>query len=115
MEVEKGQMLVDKNDQVVPGQLLVSGLIGKEGEEIPVAAKGKVWGETWYKSHVELPLETTFNVFNGKEKQRYSILLGNLEVPVWGFGKPKFKEYEMEKQSKKSTFFEMGTPDSIRK
>jgi similar to stage IV sporulation protein len=110
MEVEKGQMLVDKNDQVVPGQVLVSGLIGKEGEEIQVAAKGKVWGETWYKSHVELPLETTFNVFNGKEEQKYSILLGNLEVPVWGFGKPKFKEYETENNRKKIHFLKWELP-----
>jgi similar to stage IV sporulation protein len=85
-------------------------LIGKEGEEIPVAAKGKVWGETWYKSHVELPLETTFNVFNGKEKQKYSILLGNLEIPVWGFGKPKFKEYEMENSRKKVHFLKWELP-----
>ncbi len=113
MEVEKGQMVVEKNDQVMPGQLLVSGLIGKEGEEIPVAAKGKVWGETWYKSHVELPLETTFNVFNGKEQQKYAILLGKMEIPVWGFGKPPFKEYETENNPKKIHFLKWELPISF--
>ncbi|WML54099.1 sporulation protein YqfD [Neobacillus sp. PS3-12] len=93
MEVEKGQKLVDIHDQVVPGQIIVSGLIGKEGEEIPIAAKGKVWGETWYKSHVELPLKTTFNVYNGKEDQKYLIQarkcrdthLGVWKIKIQGF------------------------------
>ena len=33
---------------VQEGQLLVSGLIGKEGESLQVPAKGEIWGETWY-------------------------------------------------------------------
>lgn len=104
MEIEKGQSVVDKNEQVVPGQILVSGLIGKEGEEIPVAATGKVWGETWYKSHVELPLKTTFNVFSGKEELKYALRIGDINIPIWGFGKSKFKESETE-TSKKSFYF----------
>jgi similar to stage IV sporulation protein len=112
-EVETGQKVVELHEQVVPGQILVSGLIGKEGEEKPIAAKGKVWGETWYISHVELPLKTNFNVYNGKEQQRYSILAGNLEIPIWGFGKPEFKEFETEKNSKKIRFLKWELPISI--
>lgn len=110
MEVETGQKVVDLHEQVVPGQILVSGLIGKEGEEKLVAAKGKVWGETWYKSHVELPLKTNFNVYNGKEEQRYSIQAGNVEIPIWGFGKPKYKEFETEENSKKIHFLKWELP-----
>lgn len=111
--VERGQLVIEKNDQVEKGQLLVSGLIGKEGEEIPVAAKGEIWGVTWYKSHVELPLHTNFNVFNGKEQQKYSLQVSNIEIPIWGFEKPKFKEYETEKNIKKIHFFKWELPVSI--
>lgn len=113
MYIEKGQPLVNINDQVKPGQLLVSGMIGKEGEEQLVAAKGDVWGETWYKSHVELPLQTKFNVFNGKEEEKYTLLLGKWAVPIWGFGKPGFKEYESEKNLKNVHFLKWVLPISL--
>lgn len=111
--VEKGKPVVDIHDHVQKGQLLVSGLIGKEGEEIPVAAKGEVWGETWYKSQVEQPLNTKFYVFNGKTQEKHSILLGKWEIPVWGFGKPKFKNYEVEQNNHSIHFLKWDLPISI--
>ncbi|WP_066064121.1 sporulation protein YqfD [Neobacillus soli] len=112
MFVETGQAVVEKNDHVEAGQLLVAGEFGPEGKTELVAAKGKVWGETWYKSHVVLPIVTNFKVYNGKEKQKYSILLGKLEVPVWGFGKPEFKKYETEKDVRKIHFLKWDLPIS---
>jgi len=112
MFIENGQKIVDINDHVEKGQLLVSGTFGQEDNPELVAAKGEVWGETWYKSHVELPLVTKFNVYNGKEEQKYSLLLGKLEVPVWGFGKPKFKHYETEKNVHKIRFLNWELPIS---
>jgi similar to stage IV sporulation protein len=113
MFVETGQKMVDINDHVQPGQILVSGVIGKEGQTQQVAAVGEVWGETWYRSHVELPLETNFFVFNGLEKQKHSIILGNLEIPIWGFGGTEFNEYESEKNVKKIHFLKWELPISI--
>jgi similar to stage IV sporulation protein len=113
MFVEIGQKKVDINDHVQPGQVLVSGVIGKEGQTQQVAAVGEVWGETWYRSHVELPLETNFFVFNGQEKRKHSIILGNLEIPIWGFGEPEFKEYESDKNVKSIHFLKWELPISI--
>ncbi|MEH7010106.1 sporulation protein YqfD [Neobacillus niacini] len=113
MYIETGQKIVDINDHVEQGQLLVSGVIGKEGQTQQVAAIGEVWGETWYKSHVELPLETNFFVFNGQEKRKHSLIIGNLEIPIWGFGEPEFKEYETEKNVKKINFLKWELPISI--
>ena len=113
MYVETGKKMVDINDHVEPGQLLVSGVIGKEGQTQQVAAVGEVWGETWYRSHVELPLKTNFSVFNGQEKQKHSIIIGNLEIPFWGFGEPEFTEYEVEKNIKKIHFLKWELPISI--
>ena len=71
MFVEEGQKVVNIHDSVAEGQILVSGLIGKEGETIEVPAKGKIWGETWYKSDVELPIKSNFKVYNGNEQRKY--------------------------------------------
>lgn len=113
MYVEKGQPIVDLHDHVQRGQLLVSGLIGKEGEEKPVAAKGEIWGETWYKSHVELPLNSTFSVFNGKEKRKHYLLIGKVKIPVWGFGNPSYKEFETETSTQKIRFLRWQLPVSV--
>ncbi|MCM2531600.1 sporulation protein YqfD [Neobacillus pocheonensis] len=112
MNIHVGQMVVDKNDQVQPGQLLVSGEIGQEGQTQLVPAEGEVWGETWYTSHVELPLKTNFNVFNGKEEQKYYIEMGKFDIPIWGFGKSKFKESETEKIVHKIHFLKWDLPIS---
>ncbi|MGG1400503.1 sporulation protein YqfD [Bacillus salipaludis] len=113
MYVEDGQQVVNINDHVEPGQLLVSGEIGMEGKTKAIAAKGEVWGETWYKSHVELPFETKFTVFNGKEKEKHYVKVGNFEIPVWGFGKPEFKEYETETNDHKIHFLKWELPVSF--
>ncbi|WP_026563540.1 sporulation protein YqfD [Bacillus sp. UNC41MFS5] len=112
MYIENGQKMVDINDHVERGQLLVSGAFGQEENPELVAAKGEVWGETWYKSHVELPLETNFKVYNGKEKEKHFILLGNFELPVWGFGKPEFSNYETEENVHKIHFLKWELPVS---
>ena len=110
--VEKGKKLVNVNDHVNKGQLLVSGLIGKEGQTEQVSAIGEIKGETWYKSYVELPLKSNFQVFNGNEKRKFMMKIGDLSIPIWGFGKPKYKEYEVEGYSKKLHFLYWDLPIS---
>ncbi|MEH7334029.1 sporulation protein YqfD [Neobacillus drentensis] len=113
MDIEYGQKVVDRNDHVEAGQLLVSGIIGEDGLKPElVSAQGEVWGETWYKSHVELPFKTNFNVFNGKEKQKYYLSFGKLEVPIWGFGEHGFKKFETEKDVHKIHFLKWELPVS---
>jgi len=110
MYIENGQKVVDINDHVEAGQVLVSGEFGQEENPELVAAKGEVWGETWYKSHVELPLVTNFKVYNGKEKEKHFIVLGNFELPIWGFGKPEFSNYETEENVHKIHFLKWELP-----
>lgn len=115
MFVEEGQPIVDINEHVKPGQLLVSGEIGKEGETKSVSAKGEVLGETWYKSDVELPLETTFQVFNGNEKIKHSILVGSFSIPIWGFGEHAYKQFETESEEKTFRLLKWELPISYIK
>ena len=111
MDIDDGQKKVDVHDLVEPGQLLVSGQIGQAGKETKlVAAKGDVWGEIWYTSHVELPMKTKFSVYSGKEKRKYSLLMGSLEVPVWGFGHHEFNEYKTERNIHKLHFLKWELP-----
>jgi similar to stage IV sporulation protein len=112
MYVEKGQQLVNRYDYVEQGQTLVSGQIGSGDHTEYVAAKGEVWGETWYTSRVNLPLQTDFKVFSGEEKRKQSLLIGQLEIPIWGFGKPKFKKFETERNEHKIHFLKWNLPIS---
>ncbi|MED3624817.1 sporulation protein YqfD [Neobacillus thermocopriae] len=111
--VEEGKKVVDIHDYVQKGQLLVSGEIGQDGENVKlVPAKGKVWGETWYKSHVEQPLDTKFKVLNGNEKQRHALAFGKFELPIWGFKDPEYKQFETEKTIYKLHFLKWVLPVS---
>ncbi|AIE60788.1 sporulation protein YqfD [Bacillus methanolicus] len=113
MFVEKGVPIVKVHEHVLPGQLLVSGTYGKEGKIVNVAAKGEILGETWYKSEVDLPLKSTFQVFNGNEKRKYYLKIGSLRINVWGFKKPEYSEYEKERHEKNIRFLKWNLPLSI--
>jgi similar to stage IV sporulation protein len=90
--VEKGQPIVGVNDYVKKGSLLVSGLIGKEKKPQLVSAKGEIWGEVWYQTEVEVPLNTSFQTYTGKYKNRHYVSLFGLNVPVYGFSEGEFKD-----------------------
>ncbi|MEH7885456.1 sporulation protein YqfD [Bacillus sp. JJ1609] len=113
--VEKGEPVVKVNDYVLPGQLLVSGLYGKEDDLKSVAASGEILGETWYSTKVELPLKSTFQVFNGNEKRKYALKIVGKVLPVWGFGKPEFSEYETEVNEQRVKFFKWSLPLTVEK
>jgi similar to stage IV sporulation protein len=98
--VEKGQPLVQVNDYVDKGQVLVSGLIGKEDNKKSIAAVGEVLGETWYLTQADIPIKTTLPVLTGEAFNRHSIKVGSLKMPVWGFFNKDFErqeEYEAER------------------
>nr|WP_047475604.1 sporulation protein YqfD [Bacillus siamensis] len=84
MFVQKGQPMAFVNDHVDKGQLLVSGLIGNEDRK--VASKAEIYGETWYKSEVTVPLETSFTLYTGKVRTKHKLSFGSWGVPFWGFG-----------------------------
>lgn len=110
MFVEDGQPVVNVHDHVKPGQLLVSGIIGKEGQTKTIPAKGEIYGETWYMAKVELPLKSTFQVFNGNEKRKSYLKLGNWQIPIWGFGKVDYKKFETESNETKIRFLKWELP-----
>ncbi|MCD8501250.1 MAG: sporulation protein YqfD [Bacillaceae bacterium] len=113
--VEEGKGKVVPNDFVEKGDLLISGLIGKEGRMEMVPAKGKVLGEIWYKSSVEIPLKSEYSVLTGEKKIKHSIDISKLSIPVWGFGPPEFSQYEMNENEKGLYFLKWKLPISYNK
>lgn len=114
MFVEEGLPQVDINEMVKPGQILVSGIYGKEDKAKTVSAKGEVFGETWYKVQAKQPLNNTLHVFNGKEKIKHHLKIGNWKLPIWGYGKIEFKEFEAEENEKKLQFLKWKLPISYQ-
>ena len=108
--VEEGQTLIKVNDYVKKGQILVSGEIGKEDEKQLVPARGKIFGETWYKSTVVVELSTKFNVFTGQNNTKHYLQLGSLSIPIWGFSKNNYKNFETEEYQKQVKFIKWNLP-----
>jgi similar to stage IV sporulation protein len=113
--VEEGKPVKAVNDLVKKGDILVSGKIGKEGEEVYVPARGKIYGETWYKSAVEVEITTKLNVMTGENKQKHYISIGDLRIPVWGYGKVEYKEYQTELNKRHIKFFNWELPIAYEK
>lgn len=113
--IEEGQPLIEINDFVNKGDILVSGIIGKEGNTEIVAAKGTVYGEVWYKSNVTVPLKTTFNVFTGETKTKHQLSFSSFTLPFWGFGENKFSEYEIQEYNKPLYFWKWELPLAYQK
>lgn len=108
--VEQGQGKVVPNNFVEKGQMLISGFIGKEGKMEIAPAKGKILGEIWYKSNVSIPLVSEFATLTGESKKQYSISVLNVTLPIWGFGKPEFTEYEINEYSHNLRFLKWILP-----
>jgi len=114
MFVEKGKSIVKVNDYVGKGQLLVSGIIGTEEKPEIVSAKGVIKGQTWYKANVEVPLETKFSVYNGDEKTKHYLKFWNVSIPIWGFIKPDYSNYEEEVTIRPLYFLQWKLPVSYK-
>jgi similar to stage IV sporulation protein len=110
MFVEEGQPMVSINDYVQKGDLLVSGFIGQEGKIEVVSARGEIMGETWHDAKVTVPLSTQFNVLTGKTKTTHYINVLSWNIPVWGFGKHSFEEFEISNEEKPFNFLKWSLP-----
>lgn len=117
MFVQKGQPMAAIHDHVEKGQLLVSGLIGSEDHQQEVASKAEIYGETWYRSEVTVPLETLFNVYTGKVRTKHKLSFGSLAIPIWGmtFKKEELKHPKTEQEKHSLHFLGFKLPVSYVK
>jgi similar to stage IV sporulation protein len=97
MRVEQGKPVVQVNDMVKKGQLLVSGVYGDSGEsgsDRVVGAKGKVWGEVWYDSEVVVPLEQKRKVYTGNRDTGYYPYVASRMIRLPFLYPVSFKDFE---------------------
>ncbi|KMK75954.1 sporulation protein YqfD [Alkalihalobacillus pseudalcaliphilus] len=113
--VEHGQALVKPNDFVQKGDILISGYIGKEGNEQIVPAVGVVRGEIWYKSHVETSIESLFTNLTGEHKEKHYLQVFGLDIPIWGFGKTEYENFREFEDEKPFQFLKWELPLAYKK
>ena len=94
---ESGEILKKVNDYVVPGDILISGIIyNKETAVDKKCAIGKVYGETWYKIKVILDEKYTDYKTSSNYKKGLRIKIFNYEYNFFNnFSKYKIKEYNI--------------------
>ncbi|HSH25201.1 MAG TPA: sporulation protein YqfD [Massilibacterium sp.] len=111
---EKGQPVVSVHDFVVPEQILISGKIGKEGNETYVAAEGVVYGEIGYKTEVEVPLKSSFLVLREERVVRHEMKWGkDNSIPIWGFWYDINKNAQVYEQIKTWQWMNVTLPISL--
>jgi len=74
IEASKGEVVSKKNAYVKKGDILITGLIKNQDEEMArVKALGKVIAETWYQTTVEMPLYYKEEYLTGAKKKVFTI------------------------------------------
>ncbi|RYL91577.1 sporulation protein YqfD [Sporolactobacillus sp. THM7-4] len=112
--VDKGQVVVESNQYVKPGQILVLGRIGREDAPKFVAATGKVIGETWYQSEAAIPLDSRYSVYTGRNWSRHDLIMWKVTLPVLGFRNKPFRSFDKEVTQKTVRFLIWDLPFSYR-
>lgn len=119
MYVSEGVPRASVNDYVEPGDVLVSGILneaeneedGEEDNELDlVAADGDITATTWYEVSVTVPLEGNYEMLSGDQAKKYYLRLGNLQLPIWGFGNPDYEEAHRETNENPFHFFKWELP-----
>jgi len=114
MFVEKGKAMVATNQVVEKGDILVSGLIGKENEQKLISAEGNVTGEFWYKVQVNVPLHLMVETITGEIHRKYGLGIGRVTIPVWGWKGLNSEQTIEEEFTKKWEPFGFTMPFSYR-
>ncbi|MDL4841503.1 sporulation protein YqfD [Aquibacillus rhizosphaerae] len=128
MFVSKGQPLVNVNDFVEKGDILVSGVLGKEkndkendkeedeeSDENMVEAEAEIIAKTWYETEVNIPIKANYEVLTGENKKKYYLRFGDFLLPIWGFLNPEYENTEVESTQKTLNFLKWELPISFVK
>lgn len=97
MNVERGRPVVEVNEPVKKGQLLVSGWYGDPDQPDSgklVGAKGKVMGEVWYDSTVTVPLSQKRKVYTGNREKAWFPYIGSRMIRIPFLFPESFQRYE---------------------
>ncbi|GIP35831.1 sporulation protein YqfD [Paenibacillus sp. J2TS4] len=83
---EKGKPVVQPNQYVREGDVLISGWIGNEANQQTVVSQGQVKGLVWYTSTIETPLVRKYKTYSGNSFKRFYLVFGNRALQLTGYG-----------------------------
>ncbi|WP_126427742.1 sporulation protein YqfD [Brevibacillus marinus] len=98
IQAEAGRVMVNVNQFVNKGQVLISGMIGNNARRGLVAARGKVEGEVWYVADVSVPLQQTSYSYTGEQQTSYHLLFGGYAVRLWPWEEVSYPHFEQREQ-----------------
>ncbi|MBM7543199.1 sporulation protein YqfD [Amphibacillus cookii] len=106
MFVAKGRPLVEINDYVKKGQLLVTGELNQNDEDEDKdedkgskelsTVEAEIYATTWYESKLNIPLVGQYQTETGNQSKKYSLQIGNFQLPFWGFWSNDFELQQVE-------------------
>ncbi len=91
MEVDEGWAVRAPGDTVIPGDELVSPYVPL-GTGRMTHARARVWARTWYELTMKMPLETVRKTYTGREKTRFSVILGGKRINFYFSGGNPYSE-----------------------
>ncbi|MGD8189033.1 sporulation protein YqfD [Brevibacillus ginsengisoli] len=95
---EAGKIVVNVNQYVNKGQILISGIIGNDTRQGIVPAQGKVEGEVWYLSDVTVPLAQKRFSYTGLTEDNHFLRAGNYAVRIWPFRIQPFQHFDTKEE-----------------
>lgn len=115
VEAEAGKSMVNVNQYVEKGQVLISGIIGNDTRQGLVAAKGKVEGEVWYVSDVSVPLTRTSSHLTGDKQDLFYLVVGGYAVRIWPFATVEFEQFKASEKRLQLGFEQYNLPVGWKK
>ncbi|MCP3030354.1 sporulation protein YqfD [Halobacillus sp. A1] len=112
MFISKGRPLVEVNDVVKKGKMLATGEL-KEDSGKYVEAVGEVLAETWYRVEIDQPEQIEQTLTDGNSSTVYSIAIGKVSIPVWGFWRKNDEEDREERYEQTFELFGWELPVRI--
>lgn len=94
--VEAGRPVVERNQYVRKGQLLVSGRTGDDKSLNFVAAEGKITGETWYDSETVIPLSSRYTLYTDSTYLQHRLTFWGAALPLWGLNERPYRQFDKE-------------------
>ena len=121
MFVAKGRPLVEVNDFVKKGQLLVTGQLNhlnqndeddntENQDEQLIEVDAEIYATTWYETKLEVALEGNYQIETGEFKNKYYLQFGSFKMPIWGFGSTNFQQEKIEIDQHTLTVFDWTIP-----
>jgi similar to stage IV sporulation protein len=111
--IKKGRPMVSVYDVVDKGQTLATGQLVEE-EDTFVHADGEVIAETWYRVEQTLPMKHVLLLTDGTVESEYSLKIGKLTIPLWGFWKGEESDLREETHTSNWSIFGIKIPFNIK-